>query len=109
VTIVELLPESSAQQIPPLYAQEKSPDPCCFADTARVAHVKFFTTDSNWIWYVTEYDAQDIFFGLVQGFEEELGYFSLHELAQGTDPMGLGIERDLNFQPTPLSQLRNSR
>jgi Protein of unknown function (DUF2958) len=97
---MELLPESIAQQIPPLYAQEKSPDP--------IAHVKFFTTASNWTWYVTEFDAQDIFFGLVQGFEEELGYFSLHELAEGVDPMGLGIERDLNFQPTPLSQLRNS-
>jgi hypothetical protein len=97
---MELLPESIAQQIPPLYAQEQSPDP--------IAHVKFFTTDSNWIWYVTEYDAQDIFFGLVQGFEEELGYFSLHEL-ESIDPMGLGIERDLNFQPTPLSQLCNAR
>jgi Protein of unknown function (DUF2958) len=98
---MELLPESIAQQIPPLYAQEKSPDP--------IAHVKFFATDSNWIWYVTEFDAQDIFFGLVQGFEEELGYFSLHELAEGVDSTGLGIERDLNFQPTPLSQLRNTR
>jgi hypothetical protein len=97
---MELLPDLIAQQIPPLYAQETSPDP--------IAHVKFFTTDSNWTWYVTEYDAQDLFFGLVQGFEEELGYFSLHELTQGTDPMGLGVERDLNFQPTPLSQLRNS-
>jgi hypothetical protein len=99
--MMELLPESIAQQIPPLYAQEESPDP--------IAHVKFFTTDSNWTWYVTEYDAQDIFFGLVQGFEEELGYFSLHELSQGTDLMGLGIERDLHFQPTPLSQLCTTR
>jgi Protein of unknown function (DUF2958) len=58
-------------------------------------------------WYATEFDGQDTFFGLVQGFEEELGYFSLHELAEGTDSMGLGIERDLHFQPTPLSQVRH--
>jgi hypothetical protein len=34
---------------------------------------------------------------IFQGFERELGYFSLHELTQGTDLMGLGIERDLNL------------
>ena len=89
---MELLTDEIRKQIPPLYAQDEAPDP--------IAHIKFFTTDSNWTWYATEFDDQDTFFGLVKGFEEELGYFSLQELTE------CSIERDLNFQPTPLSQLR---
>ena len=45
----------------------------------------------------------------MQGFEEELGYFSLTELVNDRGPRGLAIERDLHFQPTPLSQLRRRR
>lgn len=70
-----------------------------------MAWVKYFTPDSSWTWYATEFDGQDTFFGLVQGLEEELGYFSLAELQQVRGPLGLPIERDLHFQPTPLSQL----
>ena len=41
---------------------------------------KFFTPDSTWVWYATEYDPETRdFFGLVKGFEIELGYFSLSE------------------------------
>jgi hypothetical protein len=36
----------------------------------------------QWTWYPSEYDAEDqICFGLVDGAELELGYFSLEELA----------------------------
>jgi len=42
---------------------------------------KFFTPFSNWTWYATEYDPETkTFFGLVDWFEKELGYFSLQEL-----------------------------
>lgn len=41
------------------------------------AQVKFFTLDSNWTWYASEFDGEDVFFGLVSGFEVELGYFTL--------------------------------
>jgi hypothetical protein len=47
-------------------------------------HLKFFTPDSDWTWFVTEGQPQDddfIFFGFVCGFEEEWGYFMLSELA----------------------------
>jgi hypothetical protein len=40
----------------------------------------------------------------VQGFEEEMGYFSLSEM-ESIKVRGLGIERDVSFTPTPLSQL----
>jgi hypothetical protein len=53
----------------------------------------------------TEFDGQDLLFGLVVGFEIELGYWSLSELEAARGPWGLPIERDLWFEPTPLSQL----
>ncbi len=43
--------------------------------------VKFFDPTGGWTWYATEYDGEDTFFGLVDGFEKELGYFSLAELS----------------------------
>jgi hypothetical protein len=35
-----------------------------------------------------------------------LGYFSLSDLASVKGPLGLGIERDLHFKPTRLSEIR---
>ena len=70
-----------------------------------LAHVKFFTPDSNWTWYASEFDGEDIFYGLVIGFEVEFGYFSLSELQSVHGPLGLPIERDLYFEPKPLRQL----
>jgi len=67
--------------------------------------VKFFTPDSNWTWYAWEVEdvaAMDgqpdtLFFGLVCGFEKELGYFSLGELRSARGPLGLPIERDAHW------------
>lgn len=98
---MQLLTKEIRAQLPPLYAQEKVDDP--------VAYIKFFTPDSSWNWYVTEFDGEDLFFGLVQGFEEEIGYFSLSELLEVRSSLGLPIERDLYFKPTPLSRLRKSK
>lgn len=72
-----------------------------------IAYVKFFTPDSNWTWYATEFDGKDIFFGLVDGCYKELGYFSLSELKNLKGPYGLKIERDLYFKPTTLKELMN--
>ena len=47
-----------------------------------------------------------LFFGLVAGLEVELGYFSLTELQQVHGALGLPVERDLYFEPTPLSEVR---
>jgi hypothetical protein len=52
------------------------------------------------------YESDVIFFGLVDGFEKELGYFSLTELSTFRGRLGLGIERDLYFEPCKLSALR---
>ena len=70
-----------------------------------MATVKFFTPWANWTWYAAEFDGEDLFFGLVDGFEKELGYFSLTELEGLVGPMGLKIERDLHWTPKDLATL----
>lgn len=94
-----LLDEGSRTQLPDLYSgEEKGLD--------ALAPVKFFTPDSNWTWYASEFDGEDIFFGLVAGFEIELGYSSLSELQSVRGPWGLAIERDLHFEPKTLRELQ---
>lgn len=95
---MKLITEEMKRVIPKLYEQESK-------GYNAVAYVKFFTPDSNWTWYVTEYDGKDTFFGLVDGFEKELAYFSLSELQNIKGPLGLKIERDLYFKPTKLKDL----
>lgn len=70
-----------------------------------VAPLKIFTPDSNWTWYPTEFDGVDEFFGLVIGFEAELGYFSLSELERLRGGLGLPLERDLYYTPKSLQEL----
>ena len=91
---MELLPESLKEKIPTLYSTESLSDPTIW--------VKYFHRSSNWTWYVQEYDPENrLFFGLVCGFEKELGYFSLDELLSVSE-----IERDLYFTPKPLSDVK---
>ena len=93
---MKLLPKEIAAKLPPLGSQDG-------LSYNAVAQVKFFTPDSSWTWYATEFDAETrMFFGLVCGLEQELGYFSLDELEAARGPLGLPIERDLQFTPAPL-------
>ena len=92
---MQLLTKELRGKIPPLYSQDKNPDPLIIC--------KFFTPDSSWTWYVIEFDGKDTFFGLVDGFEKELGYFSLSELESIRGKLGLPVERDLYFKPCKLS------
>tara|TARA_Y100000004_G_C8914186_1_gene412298 strand:- start:1071 stop:1370 length:300 start_codon:yes stop_codon:yes gene_type:complete len=71
-----------------------------------VLQVKFFV--DNWTWYAYEYDPQTrTFFGLVDGLELEMGYFSLDELESVTGQFGTKVERDQYFTPEPVSQVWN--
>jgi hypothetical protein len=94
----KLLTEELRRQLPALYAQESK-------GGKAIAYAKFFTPDSGFTWYASEFDGEDTFFGLVDGQFKELGYFSLTELETTTGPMGLPIERDLWFKPTPLEKI----
>jgi hypothetical protein len=75
-----------------------------------LALVKFFTPDAQWTWFAVsasqDPDTGDVqFFGLVHGLERELGYFWLSELERVRGPLGLPVERDLYWDPVPLSDL----
>jgi hypothetical protein len=93
-----LIDENIHQSLPELYSQEEK-------GLDAQAKVKYFIPVSNWTWYTTELDGEDIFFGLVNGFELELGYFSLKELESTCRPKGLPIERDLFFEPKSIKEL----
>ncbi len=97
---MELLDAPSRAVLPELYANES-------AGLEAIAPVKYFTPDSNWTWYASEYDSEDLFFGLVAGFEVELGYFSLTEMEGARGPFGLPIERDLYYAPQTLVKLQD--
>lgn len=110
---MQLLTKEIRKQIPALNSQEHVSDPTC--------HVKFFAPWSTWTWYVIEASAVGhwsdctiarqvkgdlLFFGYVVGPFPELGSFSLKELLSVIGPMGLKIERDISFRPTPLSEVK---
>ena len=92
-------PDEVREKLPVLYAGEE-------LGLMAMALVKFFTPDSNWTWYASEFDGDDIFFGLVSGFAVELGYFSLSELQSVRGPFGLPIERDVHFKTQTLKTLQ---
>jgi hypothetical protein len=111
-----LLPEILKERLPALYSQEEERDP--------VVVVKYFDPVGSWTWYATEGSPVDedgymdtnkekvdfLFFGLVVGFEAELGYFSLNELKTAKEGLrglrALPIERDIHFRPQGLSGVR---
>ncbi len=95
---MKLLTKEIRRKLPPLYGQER-------LGGKAVAYLKLFTPDSSWSFFATEFDGHDLFFGLVEGHVEELGYFSLSELKRVKGPMGLPIERDLHWQPKTLDEI----
>jgi hypothetical protein len=98
---MELLSVELRKTLPPLY----SPESC----STPIAHVKLFTPDSSFTWYVTEGAEQEdgdwLLFRLVIGLEEEWGYSLLSELASVRGRLGLAVERDLWFQPSPIDEV----
>lgn len=99
---MELLPPSVAATIPGPRAQEKVKDPICY--------VKLFSPTGMATWWLTEYDPKDrVAFGyclLNDPRDAELGYVSIEEL-EGIKVLGvLGIERDINWTPQPLSVVK---
>ena len=96
---MELLPEAHANKLPKLYEQ-------AWLGEGAVIYLKFFDPCSNWTWYVTEFDGKDTFFGFVVGHDAELGYFSLRELREYKNQLGLGIERDDDFEIVTIRELK---
>ena len=98
---MQILTKALLKKLPNIGDNEKN-------NKEHIAHVKLFG-GSSWTWYITEYDPiKKLCFGLVDGFEKELGYFSLTELLElKFPPFGLPIERDRHFDSTPIKELMN--
>ena len=95
---MKLLTQEIKKKLPKLYEQEdKGGD--------AIVYLKMFTPDSSFTFFITEFDGEDLFFGLVDGHEKELGYFSLKELQSVKGPLGLPIERDLYWKPKMLREI----
>ena len=95
-----LLTQEIKGTLPPLYNSEKHPE------KDAIAVVKFFSPYSQWTWYAVEFDGEDTFFGLVDGFEMEYGYFSYSELEAVTVFGGVpAVERDCHWSPRPVKEI----
>jgi len=107
---MKLLTKEIETKLPKLYSQEeKEPK-----DVKVI--VKFFDPTGSWTWYATEGEQQEngdwLFFGLVDGFEKELGYFTLSQLLSAKEGVrglqSLPIERDKWFDTkTTLEEVMN--
>jgi len=98
---MKLLTKEIIKKLPPLNATDGKPN-----DEKEII-VKFFTPDAQWTWYVLEGEKEGDdwrFFGLVDGFEKELGYFTLNQLLEVRGRFNLPIERDRSFSGRKLSE-----
>jgi hypothetical protein len=68
---------------------------------------KFFNPTGAGTWYLMNMDPNDenYCWGIVDLFEVEMGSFSKSELESFKGPLGLGIERDLHFEPVNAKEL----
>ncbi len=103
---MKLMTNEIEATLKPLYHYENSGE-------KPVAVLKYFDPTGSWSWYAAEGQKQEdgdwLFWGAVDGFEFEYGYFTLNELQHAKDGcrgmQALPIERDLHFNPTLLSEL----
>lgn len=99
---MKLITKELEKQLPELYQAEKDPE--------AIVYVHYFSTRNGWDWYGYEYDKRSrTFFGLVDGFEVEFGYFTLDEFEEVNKKFGSQvIERDLHWKPKTLKEVRAS-
>ena len=97
---MKLITKAIARRLPALYAQDGKGE-------EAIAYLKLFDPCGRYTLYVTEYDPAE---GRLFGFCisalgpdcDEWGYSLLAELAAVKGRWGLGIERDMHFDPTAV-------
>ena len=77
------------------------------ADLNQNIVAKFFNPCGSWTWYLMNLDPEDndYAWGIVDGFEVAEGSFSISELESVKGPLGIGIERDIHFEPKPAKEI----
>jgi hypothetical protein len=103
---MKLLTAAIRKILPKLYSGDSIPL------EEKVAVVKFFDPCGRGTWYAFEGSPEEgdvTFFGYVVsplGPDcDEMGNFSLNELQSVRNRLGLGIERDIHFTPTKMSEI----
>lgn len=91
ITIQSVLSDQLVKALPPLYSTDNVP----LEDRLVICKFHMPTESNDWVWYVFEASRLDdyehitngclikndyLFFGMVHGFENEMGYFLLSEL-----------------------------
>jgi len=105
--LAQFIQAMKLRNVPKLYSQDGK------GDDARV-FVKLFDPCGSMTWFITEFSEvapdgyPNLAFGYVTGgFEPELGYISLDELANVQGPLGIGIEIDTHsFLPKTLAEVK---
>ena len=70
------------------------------SDMEQKVVAKYFDPMGSWKWFLMNKKKDDSYcWGIVKGFEVEMGSFSIDELESIKLPFGLGIERDTLFEP----------
>jgi hypothetical protein len=94
-----MITETLKEIMPPLYSTENIPK------EDKIFICKFFNPTGLGSWYIAEGEEQEdgdwLFFGLVDLYEKEWGYFTLNELKSVRGAFGLGVERDIFFHDEP--------
>ena len=99
---MKLFTKEILKKLPALYSQEAHENP----EKEMVFYVKLFTPDSNWTWFIAEYDPEkEIAWGYVMGLENEYGTIDIKELKEVRGPFGLPIERDISFDTIKEKEL----
>ena len=94
---MKLLTEEIRRRLPPFGSQDGK-------GGKAAAQLKLFTPTARWSWFATEFDGKDLFFGLVDGMEKELGYFT--DCSIITESFALAVAR---FQAKNEETWQNNR
>ena len=99
---MKLFTKEILKKLPALNTQEAHENP----EKEMVFYVKLFTPDSNWTWFIAEYDPEkEIAWGYVMGLENEYGTIDIKELKEVRGPFGLPVERDRWFDTIKEKEL----
>ena len=86
----QLMTEELAKTAPRLYEQDGAEDPTVYAH--------YFSCVNGWDWWLLEFDGTDEAFGLVEGYDDELGYFSIKEMAELNRQMTVDFGQPFPFE-----------
>jgi hypothetical protein len=102
---MKLITRELEKKLPDIGKSTPKGDPICL--------VKLFNPCGAGTWWIAEKEkGGDLLYGIAEIFEREIGYFSLSELEALQCPGSIGglrftlpVERDLYFEPTPMSKI----